>query len=214
MTLGLTEAPGGLRSPADGRPRRPEHSLIAAHDLVVALVMGVAGSGKSTIAQLLATRLSCAFQEGDDLHSPHNVVKMHAGTPLSDADRRPWLKKIAAVLQGWRDRGESGVLSCSALKRAYRDSILGDRRGATLVYLKGPYALIDQRLRARRGHFMPAALLESQFAELQEPQPDEHAITVGVEGRAADIAADILREILARQVADAVGGPLAGAQRS
>ena len=169
--------------------------------------MGVAGSGKSTIAQLLATRLGCAFQEGDDLHPPDNVAKMRAGRPLTDRDRRPWLKKIAAVLQGWRDQGMSGVLSCSALKRAYRDSILGDHRGVTLVYLKGAYDLIDDRMLARRGHFMPASLLKSQFAELQEPEPEEHAITVGIEGRPEDITADILRQIVARQAAGAAVGP-------
>src|SRR6516162_3922414 len=140
---------------------------------VIVVMMGVSGSGKSTIAALLAAALGCQFQEGDDLHPRANVEKMRSGTPLTDADRRPWLHKIAGEIDGWRARGECGVLTCSALKRSYRDIIIGDRRNVVLVYLRGSRELIHQRMVARHGHFMPVALLDSQFATLEEPTPDE-----------------------------------------
>jgi gluconokinase len=113
---------------------------------VIAVVMGVSGSGKTTVSALLAAALGCQFQEGDDLHPAENVEKMHGGTPLTDADRMPWLHKIAEEIDGWRVRGESGVLACSALKRSYRDIIIGDRPDVTLVYLKGSYDLIRRRM--------------------------------------------------------------------
>src|SRR5579875_2944933 len=116
---------------------------------VIAVVMGVSGSGKTTVAVLLAAALGCQFQEGDDLHPPANVEKMSSGKPLDDADRLPWLEKIAAEIDGWRARGESGVLTCSALKRSYRDIIIGDRADVTLIYLKGDYDLIHRRMATR-----------------------------------------------------------------
>ena len=124
---------------------------------------------------------------------------MHSGTPLTDADRLPWLRKIAEEIDGWRARGESGVLTCSALKRSYRDIIIGDRSDVTLVYLKGSHDLIHRRMAARHEHFMPVALLDSQFATLQEPTPDEHPITVDVGGRPIEIVAEIVRQLKERQ---------------
>ena len=124
---------------------------------------------------------------------------MHGGTPLTDADRMPWLQKIAEEIDGWRARGESGVLTCSALKRSYRDIIIGDRPDVTLVYLKGSHDLIRRRMAARHEHFMPVALLDSQFATLQEPTPDEHPIIVDVGGRPAEIAAEIVHQLEERQ---------------
>jgi gluconokinase len=165
---------------------------------VIIVVMGVSGSGKSTVAALLAAALGCQFQEGDDLHPPENVQKMQRGTPLTDADRMPWLRKVAEEIDGWRARGKCGVLTCSALKRSYRDIIIGDRRDVVLVYLKGSRELIHQRMAARHGHFMPVALLDSQFATLEEPTPDEHPIILGIEGKPADIAHEIVRQIEAR----------------
>jgi carbohydrate kinase (thermoresistant glucokinase family) len=165
---------------------------------VIVVVMGVSGSGKSTVAALLAAALGCQFEEGDDLHPPENVAKMRGGTPLTDADRMPWLHKIAEKIDGWRARGECGVLTCSALKRSYRDIIIGDRRDVVLVYLKGSRELIHQRMVARHGHFMPVALLDNQFATLEEPTPDEHPIIVGIEGNPADTAHEIVRQLEGR----------------
>ena len=162
---------------------------------IIVVVMGVSGSGKSTVAALLAAALGCQFQEGDDLHPPENVEKMRRGTPLTDADRMPWLRKIAAEIDGWRARGECGVLTCSALKRSYRDIIIGDRRDVVLLYLRGSRELIHQRMVARHGHFMPVALLDSQFATLEEPTPAEHPIIADVSGRPADIAHEIVRHL-------------------
>ena len=177
-------------------------SAALAHSLtgpVILVVMGVSGSGKTTVSVLLAAALGCQFQEGDDLHPPQNVEKMHGGTPLTDEDRLPWLRRIAAEIDGWRARGESGVLTCSALKRSYRDIIIGDRRDVTLVYLKGSEDLIRRRMAARHEHFMPVALLESQFAILQEPAPDERALIVDVGGRPAEVVDEIVRQLEERQ---------------
>src|SRR5579875_2116680 len=118
------------------RAWRPAVSHVITHP-TVAVVMGVSGSGKTTVAMLLAAALGWNFVEGDDLHPPANVEKMHGGTPLTDEDRLPWLRKIASVIDDWRARGQSGVLTCSALKRAYRDIIIGDRPDVRLVYLEG-----------------------------------------------------------------------------
>jgi carbohydrate kinase (thermoresistant glucokinase family) len=165
---------------------------------VIVVVMGVSGSGKSTVAALLAAALGCQFQEGDDLHPPENVEKMRGGTPLTDADRMPWLCKIAGEIDGWRARRECGVLTCSALKRSYRDIIIGDRRDVVLVYLKGSRELIHQRMVARHEHFMPVVLLDSQFATLEEPTTDEHPIIVDARGKPADIAHQIVCQLEAR----------------
>jgi gluconokinase len=166
---------------------------------VIAVVMGVSGSGKTTVAALLAAALSCQFQEGDDLHPPENVEKMHAGTPLTDADRLPWLHKIAEVIDGWRAHGDSGVLTCSALKRSYRDIIIGDRPRVTLVYMKGSQDIIHGRMAARHEHFMPIALLDSQFRTLEEPTADEHPVIVNVGDSPAEIVAEIVRQLEERQ---------------
>lgn len=190
-------------------PQRRPWSAALAHRLdgpVIAIVMGVSGSGKTTVAALLAAALGCQFQEGDDLHPAANVEKMHGGTPLTDADRLPWLQKIAEVIDGWRVRSESGVLTCSALKRSYRDIVIGDRKDVTLVYLKGSYDLIHRRMAARQEHFMPVALLDSQFDALEEPTPDEQAIIVSVGQPPAEIAAEIVRQLEERQSAALSGG--------
>ena len=166
---------------------------------VIAVVMGVSGSGKTTVATLVSAALGCQFQEGDDLHPAENVKKMLGGTPLTDGDRMPWLHKIAEKIDDWRAKGKSGVLTCSALKRSYRDTIIGHRREVALVYLKGSYELIRRRMAARHDHFMPLALLDSQFATLQEPTPDEEAIIVDVGRRPVEIAAEIVHRLEVRQ---------------
>ncbi len=167
---------------------------------VIVVVMGVSGSGKSTVAALLAGSLGCRFQEGDDLHPRENVEKMRRGTPLTDADRLPWLRKIAEEIEGWRAGGECGVLTCSALRRSYRDIVIGDRHDVVLVYLKGSRDLIYRRMAARPEHFMPVALLDSQFATLEEPTPDEHPIIVDVGGKPAEIACEIVRQLTSAPV--------------
>lgn len=164
----------------------------------ICIVMGVSGSGKTTVAKKLAASLHCPFVEGDDLHPPSNVEKMRGGTPLTDADRLPWLAKIAEVIEGWRRRRESGVVTCSALKRSYRDILTGGHRDVTIVYLRGSQKLIHDRMAARKGHFMPTTLLDNQFATLEEPGSDEHAITVDIAGTPAEIAAEVERKLSSR----------------
>lgn len=187
--------------PPDRQPQRVWSPALAntISKPVIAVVMGVSGSGKTTVSALLAAALGCQFREGDNLHPAANVEKMHSGTPLIDADRLPWLRKIAEEIDGWRARGESGVLTCSALKRSYRDIIIGDRSGVTLVYLKGSHDLIHRRMAARHEHFMPVALLDSQFATLQEPTLDERPVTVDVGGRPIEIVTEIVRQLEERQ---------------
>jgi gluconokinase len=158
----------------------------------IVVVMGVSGSGKSTVAALLATVLGCQFREGDELHPQENVEKMRSGIPLTDTDRSPWLRKIAAEIDGWRARGECGVMTCSALTRSYRDIIIGERSDVVLVYLKGSHDLVRRRMIARHEHFMPVALLDSQFATLEEPTPDEHPIIVDIGGKATEIVHEIV----------------------
>ena len=157
--------------------------------------MGVAGSGKTTIAKLLANSLDCSFLEGDSLHPPSNVEKMRHGIALGDADRLPWLKAIAAAIDAWQSQGQSGVVTCSALKRRYRGILIGRRDGVRLVYLRGSKTLIGARLAGRQGHFMPAALLDSQFAALEEPGPDENPLTADVESEPAAILQNVLKEL-------------------
>jgi len=157
----------------------------------IAVLMGVAGSGKTTVGRVLAHRLGWHFQEGDALHPLENVAKMHAGHPLDDEDRAPWLAAVAACIDGWRRQGEAGVITCSALKRQYRDVIIGPRTGVQLIYLEGSRELLAGRLAARRGHYMPASLLDSQLATLEPPTPDEHVLTVSVDAPVDAIVARI-----------------------
>jgi carbohydrate kinase (thermoresistant glucokinase family) len=164
----------------------------------VAVIMGVSGSGKTTIGRALARRLGWLFQEGDALHPPENIAKMKAGHPLDDQDRGPWLAAIAAGIDEWRGRGACGVVTCSALKRRYRDVVIGDRPDVRLVYLEGSRELIGNRISARRGHFMPAGLLDSQFAALEPPAPGEHAIAVSVDMPVASTVARVATALLPR----------------
>ncbi len=161
----------------------------------VLVVMGVSGSGKTTIAKAVAERLGWPFQEGDDLHPPENVAKMHAGTPLTDADRAPWLAAIAAWIDARLAAGEPGVVTCSALKHAYREVLVGKRAHVRVVYLHADKAVIAKRLADRKGHFMPPSLLDSQFATLQEPTPDEHALTVEVAGEVSETVDAVMKAL-------------------
>ncbi len=148
--------------------------------MTIILVMGVAGCGKTTVGEQLAAHLGVPFQEGDALHPPSNVAKMSGGTPLDDSDRLPWLQIIAGVIDSWRVAGTGGVVTCSALKRRYRDILRAGHSDVRLIYLRGSRGLIGERLAARKGHFMPPALLDSQFATLEEPTSDEDPITLDV----------------------------------
>ena len=164
-------------------------------DPSVLVVMGVSGSGKSTIAMMLAHRLNWIFEEGDWFHPPSNVEKMHSGVPLTDEDRWPWLHGIAAWIDATRRVGNHGTVACSALKRAYRDILLGERPDVRLVYLKGDRDLIARRLAARDAHFMPPSLLDSQFAALEEPQPNEHPIVVSIVPHPREIVEEIVKRL-------------------
>jgi gluconokinase len=144
----------------------------------LAVVMGVSGAGKTTIGAVLAGRLGWPFVDGDDLHPLANRRKMAAGAPLDDGDRAPWLEEIARQLSLWRAAGCGGVIACSALKRSYREKIADYNTDVLFVYLKAADELLAARLAARRGHFMPTSLLASQLATLEEPGPDEPAVTV------------------------------------
>ena len=145
------------------------------------IVMGVSGSGKSTVAEGLAERLGWAFLEGDTLHPPANVAKMAAGTPLTDDDRWPWLEAIAAWIATQDAEGRPSISSCSSLKRAYRDLLRKGAPGVRFVHVAGDQAVLAARLAAREGHFFPAQLLASQFATLEPPGPDEDAVTVDLD---------------------------------
>lgn len=159
---------------------------------VVLVLMGVSGCGKTTVAEILAQRLHWAFEEGDALHPQANVDKMAAGHALDDADRAPWLAKVADWVDARLDAGDSGVITCSALKRSYRAQINRRGAGVEFVYLHGAYALVASRLSSRHGHFMPTSLLDSQFATLEEPAADEPAIRVEIGGTPDAIASDIV----------------------
>jgi carbohydrate kinase (thermoresistant glucokinase family) len=156
------------------------------------VVMGVCGCGKTTVGEALAAALGLPYVEGDALHSPQNVARMSAGVPLTDADREDWLRAVAQQLA--QARG-GVVVSCSALKRRYRDLLRGAAPDLRLVYLRGARELLAERLAARQGHYMPATLLQSQLDILEPPTPDENAIEVDVSGSPAQVLAEVQRQL-------------------
>src|SRR5258706_16466476 len=158
----------------------------------VIVVMGVSGCGKTTVAAGLAERLGWQLAEADMFHSPANVEKMRSAIPLTDEDRWPWLAAIAKWIDAARASGKHGVITCSALKRRYREIIVGARPDAQLVYLKGDYDLIARRMAARKHEYMPVGLLQSQFDALEEPGADENAIVVPIESAPEDIVEAII----------------------
>jgi gluconokinase len=157
--------------------------------------MGVSGSGKTAVAEILAARLGWPFQEGDALHSQANIEKMRAGQPLDDADRQGWLEAIAQWIERRLDAGENGLITCSALKRSYRAVINRRGSGVLFVFLDGSKATIAPRLAARHAHFMPPSLLDSQFADLENPEPCEPHIRVDIDAPPGAIAERILHEL-------------------
>lgn len=154
---------------------------------MVVILMGVTGSGKTTIGSLLAEQLKWRFDDADGFHSPANVEKMRQGIPLTDADRVPWLEALREHISGCITTGENAVLACSALKETYRDYLVIDE-AVKLVHLKGNFKLIEQRLQNRRGHYMNPNLLQSQFETLEEP---EEALTVDIARSPDQIVASI-----------------------
>lgn len=158
----------------------------------VLLIMGVSGSGKSTAGENLAAEFGWPFRDADSFHPPENVAKMSAGIPLDDDDRWPWLAAIAAWIDERRTTGEHGIVTCSALKRRYRDVLLRDRPDVRLVYLSGDADVIAGRMSRRKDHFMPPTLLASQFAALEEPGLDENPLVVSIHPTARRVVEQIL----------------------
>ena len=170
---------------------------------MIVVVAGVSGSGKSTVGALLAGRLGWAFADGDSFHPAASVTKMAAGIPLTDEDRWPWLGAIAAWMDERAAAGQSGVVACSALKRAYRDALLDGRPATRLVFLDVGHDADATRLTARHGHFFPPALLDSQFDDLERPEPPESALVVAADGTPEELVASIIHRL---DVAYGTGG--------
>lgn len=158
----------------------------------VIVLMGVAGSGKTTIGAALSKRLGWPYADADQFHPAANVAKMSAGQPLTDEDRWPWLAAIAAHIDAARAEGRHAIVSCSALKRVYRDMLIGDRADVRLVLLDGTKETIFARMSARKDHFMPLSLLDSQFATLERPGADERPAIVPIDGTPEEIAQAIV----------------------
>jgi gluconokinase len=157
---------------------------------VIVIIFGVSGSGKTTIGKLLAEHRGWRFIEADDFHPAANIEKMHSGHPLTDEDRWPWLERLREQIKRSLAVGENATLACSALKRAYRDRLRVSEE-VKFVYLRGDFALVEKQLRSRRGHFMDPDLLQSQFDDLEEPQPDERVLTVELGGTPEEIVGEI-----------------------
>ena len=165
-------------------------------EIACALVaMGVSGSGKSTVGQALAARLGWRFEDGDKFHPPSNVAKMRSGQPLTDEDRWPWLRAIAAEIDRACAAGERVIIACSALRRVYRDILVHGRDDVRIVSLNGTQQLIATRLSQRKGHFMPPDLLASQFATLEPPSADERSVTVSIDAPVDKIVDDIVERL-------------------
>jgi gluconokinase len=172
-----------------------DHRQATTERPLVLVLMGVSGCGKTTVAEILTERLGWAYEEGDTLHPQANVEKMASGHPLDDADRAPWLEKVADWIEGRLDAGQNGVITCSALKRAYREVLNRRGSGVEFVHLAGTKALIAERLASRKGHFMPPGLLDSQFDALQEPDADEPAVRVDITPEPRVIAQNIIDKL-------------------
>jgi gluconokinase len=168
---------------------------------VIVIVMGVSGSGKSLVGIALAREFGWRFVDGDDLHPVANVAKMASGHALNDADRAPWLESLGAQMDAWLAAGQNGVITCSALRRAYRDTLRKGRGTVEIVFLDVPRDVLAVRVAARHDHFMPASLLDSQLATLERPTSDENAITVQVgASTTAEETANLVIAALRREI--------------
>ena len=172
----------------------PSEEPAGARPLIV-VVMGVAGCGKSSVGQTLALALGYEFIEGDAHHPPANIEKMSAGIPLTDADRDGWLGTLAGFIADADREGRGLVVACSALKRRYRDRLRGDCERVVFLHLHGNKALIASRMGARTAHFMPMALVDSQFADLEPPQPDENALVVSIDQTPSEVVDEIINRL-------------------
>ncbi len=162
--------------------------------LMTIIVMGVSGSGKTTVGRRLADALGGSFHDGDDFHPPENVRKMASGQPLTDADRWPWLKAIRSFIEARTREDDVTVIACSALKQSYRDVLSGDEEDLVWIFLRGDYELIRERMEARSDHFFDADLLQSQFDALEAPG-EEEAIVVDVDATPDAIAEEIMEQL-------------------
>jgi gluconokinase len=157
---------------------------------VIVIIFGVSGAGKTTVGKLLAREFGWRFIEADDFHPPGNIEKMRSGNPLTDKDRWPWLERLRQQIEQLLSARENAVLACSALKRTYRDRLrVSDE--VKFVFLCGDYALVEKQLRSRHGHFMNPELLRSQFADLEEPKPDEDVATIELRRKPQELVEDI-----------------------
>jgi carbohydrate kinase (thermoresistant glucokinase family) len=163
--------------------------------MMIVVLAGVAGSGKTAVGRALADQLGWAFEDADALHSPADIAKMHSGVPLTDADRWPWLEAVAAWLDARIAAGTPAVVACSVLKRSYRDLLYRGRPAVQIVMLQADAATLTARLIARRGHFFPAKLLQSQLSDLEMPDHDERTLVVPTVHPPAEIADEIIRRL-------------------
>jgi gluconokinase len=165
------------------------------HPTVTVVVMGVSGSGKTTVAKEIARRLGREYAEGDDFHPAHNVEKMRAGIPLTDDDRAPWLRELADWIGEHERMGRSVVVTCSALKRSYRDLLRAGHPSVWFAHVSADAELLRERVEQRKNHYMPASLLDSQLATLEPLQPDEPGVTVSAAGAPDDVVDEVLADI-------------------
>src|SRR5262245_39216557 len=191
----VESSPPGTPKPADGPARAGAEGGERVGVRLILILLGLSGSGKTTIATAIAERLNWPFEEGDDLFSATALAELQSGHPPDERDRWPWLEKIAALIDDWRQLGSPGIIACSALRRSYRDFLTLGRPEVRLVYLRGDRTLLASRLASRKGPLRPPSLLDGQLDLLEEPDADENPIHVDASGTIEDVVAGILCEL-------------------
>ncbi|MEC5318428.1 gluconokinase [Brenneria populi subsp. brevivirga] len=172
------------------------------------VIMGVSSTGKSSVGARLAQRLHAKFIDGDDLHPRRNIVKMSQGQALNDDDREPWLERLNDVIFSLQQKNETGLLVCSSLKKRYRDRLRESNHGITFLWLTGDYALVLERMRRRKGHFMPESLLKSQFMALEAPQEDEaDVVAIDIDAPMEDVVQRCLNALTPERISIASPTP-------